>query len=101
MSGLFESGMEFLNLSEERIETIISDMVKSGKMDEAEAIEFRTTLVNRLKTERKQFKKDLDILVSARIKKMKLVTHEQFHKLAMKVKALESYVDEQARGTKK
>jgi hypothetical protein len=94
---LFSSGFEFLLFSSEKIETVISEMIDSKKIDRKEAISLRKALIKRSEDEKKRFISDLEKFILSKIESMGFVREEKLLLLEKKINAIETYVDEQAR----
>lgn len=94
---LFLTGFEFLFFNDDRIESVIAEMIASGKITKDEASKIRRSLVKKAEEEKKRFVSDLERVVEERVRGMKLVPHADFDRLEKRVKALESFIDDMAR----
>lgn len=98
---LFLSGFEFLFFSDDRIESVIAEMIGSGKITKEEASKIRRSLVRKAEDEKKRFVGDLERVVAERVAALRLVPAEEFERLEARVRVLESFIDEQARSKKR
>lgn len=103
MSGedLFLSGFEFLFFSDDRIESVIAEMIAAGKITKEEASRIRRSLVRKAEDEKKRFVADVERVVEERVRSLKLVPHAELERLEKRVKSLEQFIDGMARALRR
>lgn len=88
------AGLAFM--TKEKAEEIGKDLVKRGKVSEEEAKAFIKDLSNKSREAKAKIETQVENIVKATLKKMNLITMDEFAKLENRLKALEKKVKAQA-----
>ena len=94
---LFLSGFEFLFFTDDRIESVIADMIDAGKITKEEASKIRRSLVKKADDERRRFTADLERVVEAKVAALHLVPRADLERLEKRVRALETFIDDMSK----
>lgn len=88
------TGLGLAFLTKEKIEDLSKDFVEKGKMSENDAKEFIDELSKRSKEAKERVEGEIEKIVTRTLKKMNLVTREDFRALEKKLNRLTKAVKE-------
>ena len=80
-------------LTKEKVEELAHELIEKGKMSEKEGKEFIDDLVNRSKEAKEKVETQIDTRVKDTLKKMNLVTKQEYEILEKRLKDLEAQLN--------
>ena len=88
------TGIGLAALTKEKIEEVVKDVVEKGKLSEKEGKEFIDELLKKSEGAREKVEGQIENAVQATLKKMNLVTRDEFSKLEKQIRQLKKAVKE-------
>jgi polyhydroxyalkanoate synthesis regulator phasin len=88
------TGIGLAALTKEKIEEVVKDVVEKGKLSEKEGKEFVDELLKKSEGAREKVEGQIEKALQATLKKMNLVTRDEFSKLEKQIKQLKKAVKE-------
>jgi polyhydroxyalkanoate synthesis regulator phasin len=88
------TGIGLAALTKEKIEEVVKDVVEKGKLSEKEGKEFVDELLKKSEGAREKVEGQIEKALQASLKKMNLVTRDDFSKLEKQIKQLKKAVKE-------
>jgi len=88
------TGIGLATLTKEKIEEVVKEVVEKGKLSEKEGKEFIEELLKKSEGARKKVEGQIEKAVQATLKKMNLVTRDEFLKLEKQLNQLKKAVKE-------
>jgi polyhydroxyalkanoate synthesis regulator phasin len=88
------TGIGLAALTKEKIEEVVKEVVEKGKLSEKEGREFIDELLKKSEGAREKVEGQIEKAVQATLKKMNLVTRDEFSKLEKQIRQLKKAVKE-------
>jgi polyhydroxyalkanoate synthesis regulator phasin len=88
------TGIGLATLTKEKIEEVVKDVVEKGKLSEKEGKEFVDELLKKSEGAKEKVEGQIEKALQATLRKMNLVTRDEFSKLEKQIKQLKKAVKE-------
>lgn len=88
------TGIGLAALTKEKIEEVVKDVVEKGKLSEKEGKEFIDELLKKSEGVREKVEGQIEKAVQTTLKKMNLVTRDEFSKLEKQIRQLKKALKE-------
>ncbi len=98
---VFLSGLGALSLTKEKLKTLIEDLIKRGELTEKQAKPLLEELWKKVQESKSVLEERIGTLVQKWVKKMDLVSREEFEELKKRVATLEKRKRSTPRTTRK
>ena len=92
---LMHLGIGAAALTEDKVESLVHDLIKKGELSEEEGKKTISELREKIKARRNELQEKIENTVSATVKKMRFVTREEFENLEKRIAALEKNRNEE------